>query len=105
MTIQVKGEGGSGLNTRFIHKESGQDLTKLLSIAYDAKLTIGHEVTLQAELLVAEPDIEARHAEWQTKHPVTGKFAPLAAFEFRDGTRVEFAEDGTPSVKPTQGGA
>ncbi|MBX3536437.1 MAG: hypothetical protein KF735_02265 [Chelatococcus sp.] len=91
-------ENGVGHTTKILNAETGEDLYNVLAINYGVTITIGHMVTAQAEISMLGADVTAEKTEFFTKHPLTGKYLPLAALEFRDGTRVEFAEDGTPRV-------
>jgi len=94
-------EDGSFLGVRVENAETGEDLTKSLSIMHGAQITMDlPDVTARVELCVVQADAVAGRTDWLTKHPIDGAFKPLAAIEFRDGTRVEFAEDGTPRIAP-----
>jgi hypothetical protein len=44
--------------------------------------------------------VTAAKTVFETLNPVTKKYEPVCAIEFCDGSRVEIAEDGTPSVAP-----
>lgn len=88
---------GDGFSAEILDIETGQDLTKSLAVAYNGKITLGQRVTAELSLCMVECDVAGR-ATWKTKHPITGEFAPVSAFEFSDGVRVEFSEDGSPRV-------
>ncbi len=96
--LRIINDSGNGVFTKFVNAETGEDLSKLLAISYGATITIGPVVTAKLEPCILSADVTINHAEWLTKHPITGQFEPLAAMEFRDGSRVEFAEDGTPQL-------
>ncbi|SDF83289.1 hypothetical protein [Thalassobaculum litoreum] len=98
MAIKIISEEGRGYSTRIIDTESGQDLTKLVSVALGATISIDQIVTLRASLMAIECEVTADVVEWRTKNPATGEFEPLAAIEFRDGRRVEFNLNGSISV-------
>ncbi len=79
--------------------ETGEDLTKLLALEYGAEIKLDKFVTARCGLLMIQANLVAAKTEFVTKHPISGDYLPLASMTFRDGTTVEFAEDGTPSVK------
>lgn len=97
--IRFVNKDGVGMSTEILDAETGADISKMLCVAYGIQITLGQDCTrAQCELMVFGADVTAK-AEWLTKHPITGDMTPLAAVEFRDGTRVEFADDGTPAIK------
>ena len=89
---------GIGYGTQMFNAETGEDISKILAVSYGAQITIGELVEAKAQLAMVGIDITAHRTVWETKHPLSNEYLPLAAIEFRDGVRVEFAEDGTPSV-------
>ncbi len=97
--IRFVNDSGIGHDTRIVDAETGEDLTKTLAIEYGGKVTIGNRVTAELSICFMAIDVTAETTIWKTKHPVSGDYVDLAAMEFRDGTRVEFAEDGSPAVK------
>lgn len=96
--------GPNPFNIRLLDSETGQELNKTLAIqamtlSIDANdQAIPH---VEARLSIVELDLEIGAVQWHTKHPYGG-YAPIAAIEFQDGTRVEFPADGTPVVKNEQ---
>ncbi|WP_376960105.1 hypothetical protein ABNQ39_20555 [Azospirillum sp. A26] len=98
LRITKEADGG----VKIVETESGADLTKALMISYGATITLENyaQTTLQAQILMIEPDVIVSGAEWRTRHPVTGEIAAVEAIHFRDGTTVKFGEDGTPEIVP-----
>jgi hypothetical protein len=97
--IRFISKGGLGSHTQLVDAESGADLSKVLAVEYGATIELGNIVKATCRIAVCEVDLLAGKTEFLTKHPVSGEYLAVAAIEFRDGTRVEMAEDGTPSVK------
>lgn len=97
--IRFINKDGNGFSTEIENAETGENLAKLLAISHGAKIILGQQVIAEVEPFFAAADITASKTNWVTKHPLMDSWLPLAAMEFRDGTRVEFAEDGTPSIK------
>lgn len=83
--------------------EDGTDLTKRLGVAWGGVIRLGTrgEPGLEADLTIFldRIDIETP-VRWQTRNPVTGEHDAVAAIVFRDGSRVDFASDGTPKLTP-----
>jgi len=96
--IRFRSEDGTGVLATITDAETGADIQKMLGIEYGATITLGHVVTAECKLSMVEVDVVAQQTTFATKHPVSGRFEPVRAIEFRDGTRVEIAEDGTPSI-------
>jgi hypothetical protein len=93
-------ENGSGIgrDIKITNVETGEDVTKVLGIEFGATIEVGQMITCRANLAMLRLDMAIGKAEFHTKNPVTGRYGPVAAIEFRDGSRVEIAEDGTPTV-------
>lgn len=92
-------KGGIGRETEILDAETGADISKIVAIEYGAKIEIGEMVTAECRLSMIEAEIVAGVTTFITKHPVDQQYRPVAAIEFRDGVRVVFAEDGTPSIE------
>lgn len=95
MAIRITSSNGLGHSTQIVDTETGQDLTKLLAVEYGATITLDELVKLQANLILIECVIDSQAVEWRTKNPATDTFEPVASITFRDGSRVNFAEDGS----------
>lgn len=96
--IRFVSKDGLGNTTQLLDAETGDDLSKIIAVEFGATIEIGQEVKASCRIAMLELDIVAGKTEFHTKHPVTGRYLPVAAIEFRDGVRVEIAEDGTPTV-------
>jgi len=97
--IKFTNLNGSGPHTKLINAETGEDIGKILAVSYGAMITIGRErVTACCELSMMQLELVAGKTEFRTLNPISQRYEPVRAIEFRDGTRVEIAEDGTPSV-------
>lgn len=89
---------GLGSSTTLLDAETGADISKILFVRYGVKIEIGEMVKAECELEMIEADIVAGITTFLMKHPISRQHKPVAAIEFRDGIRIVFAEDGTPSV-------
>ncbi|PWC48111.1 hypothetical protein TSA6c_16870 [Azospirillum sp. TSA6c] len=58
------------------------------------------QIVATGHIAVFAPDLEADRMDWVTLHPITRRSEALAALEFRDGARIEFAANGAAEVKP-----
>lgn len=97
--IRFINKDGNGFSTELVNAETGEDILKIISVSYGAKINLDHDlVSASCNLMMCEVDTVAGKTEFLTKHPISGEFLPVAAIEFRDGVRVVFAKDGTPSV-------
>jgi hypothetical protein len=94
-------------DTKLINTATGENLSKTLAIEYGAQITIEREtVVATCQLAMANLSVVVGKVDFVTLNPVSRKYDPVRAIEFRDGSRVEIAEDGTPSVVPPSiGGA
>jgi hypothetical protein len=102
--LRIVSEDGIGHGVKILDSKTGQNLAEVLAVGYGGTITIGQEITAQLPLAILHVDTKLTSAEWVTKHPISEKLAPLAAMEFRDGTRVEFPQSGLPVVSNTNGG-
>lgn len=93
-------ENGTGLGLRIENAETGEDISKQLCVNYGAQITLDELVRAKVELALVELNVVAGQTTWVTKHPLTGALTPIRSIAFADGTRVDFADDGTPSVSP-----
>jgi hypothetical protein len=96
--LRFENATGIGHDTKITDGKTGDDITRMLAIERGATFEIGEIVTCHAKLAVFAIDLAPEKTIFETRHPVTGAYLPVAAIEFRDGTRVEIAEDGTPTV-------
>jgi hypothetical protein len=101
MALQFKSDSDA-MSLRILDAETGEDISKKFAIAYGGTVKLDQMVTAQVELLTVELDVVAEQTIWGTKHPLSGEFTPIRAIEFHDGTRVDFANDGTPAVTPLE---
>lgn len=98
--LRIVNDSGVTRRTQVLNAKTGEDVGKILSIGTGLQVVFDKpEVRAVAELMLMQLDVTTTKTEWKTKHPVTGKPELVAAVEFRDGTRVEFAEDGTPNIR------
>lgn len=97
--IRFVNETGIGRTTEILNADTGENLTRSLSIGYGGTITIGKRITAELPLAAMVINVTASKTAWKTKNPISGCHEELAALEFRDGTRVEFAADGTPRAK------
>jgi hypothetical protein len=99
--IRFKNDSGNGFLTEILNAETGEDVTKILAIENGVQLTIDQgPVRAQCRIFMAAIDLTAAKTIFEALNPVTKKYEPVRAIEFCDGSRVEIAEDGTPSVVP-----
>ncbi len=97
--IRFVNETGISNATKMIDTETGADISKLLAIEYGAQITIEREmVTATCRIAMLSLSLVAGKVKFETKNPVSDRYERVRAIEFHDGTRVEIAEDGTPSV-------
>jgi hypothetical protein len=97
--ILFKNDTGISHDTKILNAETGESLSKILAVEYGVKIEIGKDtVSADARIAMMCIDIAPEKVKFLTMHPVSGKYEAVAAIEFRDGARVEIAEDGTPSV-------
>lgn len=96
-----KPDGHGSFEQEILNDATGENITRFLSVAYGATITMGQIPEAKLELITVACDVTAPKAGWLTMHPISREYVPLAAIEFLDGTRVEFAADGTPSVHVT----
>lgn len=89
---------GVGHGIQILNADTGEDLTKTLGIAYGGQITLGHTVEAKLNLCFLQVDVVAGKTVWGVKHPLLGDYTAVKALELADGTRVEFAEDGTPTI-------
>ncbi|MGX9145942.1 hypothetical protein [Mesorhizobium sp. 128a] len=90
---------GFGNDTKITDAETGDDITQILAIeSASFKIEARQPVECRVKLAFIAIDLVPGKTVFETKHPVTGEYLPVAAIEFSDGTRVEIAEDGTPTV-------
>ena len=96
-------DGGFPASPQLLDLQSGEDVIKKFSIEnLTYYIDAGSIPTVTVNLFAWETDVQT-NVVWQTKNPMTNDYEPLAAMEFRDGTRVEFDEDGLPSYKGSKG--
>ena len=89
---------GKPHNTSIVNAETGEDLSKTLLVE-SAVLNVDRDgTTAVCKLAMLQVDLTANKTQFRTLNPLTGKYEDVGAIEFRDGSRVEIAEDGTPSV-------
>jgi hypothetical protein len=92
---------GTSFDVGMLNSETGEDVTKILSVEYGIQITIDKDlVKAQCRLAMVGLDVTAAKTVFETLNPVTKKYEPVRAIEFCDGSRVEIADDGTPSVVP-----
>jgi hypothetical protein len=96
--LRFENATGIGHNTKITDAKTGDDITKMLVIERGVTFEINETVTCRARLGFIALDLTPNKTVFETRHPVTGEYLAVAAIEFCDGTRVEIAEDGTPSV-------
>lgn len=96
--LRFENATGIGRDTKVTDANTGNDVQKVLAIEYGATFEIADIVKCRATIAMVALDITPDKTVFETKHPITGEYCPVAAIEFRDGTRVEIAEDGTPTV-------
>lgn len=96
--IKIISENGCGRSARIVDAETGADLTATLAIEYGGKITLGETIKAELSLLLVRADIGIDKVDWLTKHPLTEEYVPVAAIEFRDGTRVELSSTSAPKV-------
>lgn len=101
--IKVICEDGSGIRTKIVDAETGEDLGKLLGLKIGAQLILNEMVVLRGEMVMPRFEVAVGRADIMAKHP-DGTLAPVRRIEFRDGTSIVFAEDGTPSFTSTSPG-
>lgn len=101
--IRFISKHGIGNSTQILDAETGEDLQKIIAVKYGATIEIGQMVSAKCELMMCEIDMVANKTVFTTRHPISRDYLPVAAIEFRDGVRIEIAEDGTPSVRPSSG--
>ncbi|WP_372393948.1 hypothetical protein ABMY26_00215 (plasmid) [Azospirillum sp. HJ39] len=70
--------------------------------ALDVRFRSGHPIIANGIVEVIRPDLEVQSFDWLSRHPITDHLAPLAAMEFRDGARIEFAANGAATVEPVR---
>lgn len=97
-------DGSVPSKPQLLDLETGNDVAPKFSIESMTYNVNARDIpTVTLNLFAFETDVKA-NAVWQTRNPMTGEYEPLAAMEFRDGSRVVFDEDGMPSyerVKPS----
>lgn len=97
--LRFENATGFGNDTKVTNAESGDDITRALAIeSVSFKIEAREPVECRAKLAFIAIDVAPGKTVFETKHPITGEHLPIAAIEFRDGTRVEIAEDDTPAV-------
>jgi hypothetical protein len=97
--IRFVNETGVSNATQMFDAETGADISKLLAVEYGAQITIERDmVKATCRLAMVSLSVVADKVEFETKNPVSDRYERVRAIEFYDGTRVEIAEDGTPSV-------
>lgn len=97
--IKFTNLNGISSHTKITNAETGENLGKVLAISYGAKIEIGREiVTAECELSMMRFELVAGKTEFRTLNPASQRHEAVRAIEFRDGTPVKIAEDGTPSV-------
>ncbi|MFK4725382.1 hypothetical protein ABIE89_006482 [Bradyrhizobium niftali] len=97
--IKFSNPDGLPSHTTVSNAETGESLSKVLPIKYGAKIEIGrNEIVATCEIAMMQLDLAVGRAEFRTINPISQRYESVRAIEFRDGTRVEIAEDGTPSV-------
>lgn len=97
--LRFENATGISNDTRIVDAKTGDDITKVLAIeSVTLDLKAREPVACRAKLSFIALDLAPDKTVFETVHPVTGGYLPVAAIEFRDGTRVEIAEDGTPTV-------
>jgi hypothetical protein len=97
--IVFKNDTGISHDTKLIDAETGVDISKMLAVEYGVQITIDKDMVKAAcRIAMVSLEMAAGKVEFETLNPVTGKYENVRAIEFRDGSRVEISEDGTPSV-------
>ncbi|MGR4927373.1 hypothetical protein ACIPUD_11255 [Bradyrhizobium sp. CAR08] len=97
--IKFTNETGSPARTKITNAATGEDLSKILPIKYGARIEIGQkEIVATCEIAMMQIDLVAGRTEFHALNPIAQRYQPVRAIEFRDGTRVEIEEDGTPAV-------
>lgn len=97
--IRFVSDNGRGSRLKVLNAETGEDIGSKLSIKYGGTIVLDYLITAQLEL-VAAFDVAVHQTKWRTKHPITGDFATPKSITFADGTRVDFTDDGTPTIAP-----
>jgi len=99
--IRFKNDSGNSSLTEILNAETGEDVSKIIPVEYGARIIIDRDaVVAECRIAMIHIDIVASKTVFETFNPVTKKYEPVRAIEFRDGSRVEIAEDGTPSIAP-----
>jgi hypothetical protein len=99
--IRFENDTGISRDTRIVDVATGEDIAKNIAIEYGAQITLERDmVKATCRLAMMNLSLTAGKVELETLNPVSGKYERVRAIEFRDGSRVEIAEDGTPSIVP-----
>lgn len=100
--ITIKNDTGEVLRGTKVLAEDGTDLGNSLAIT---RITTDMDVDdgiVRAEihLGLVKTEIKPGSVQWLTKHPVTGKYAPIAHIHFADKSWATFNDDGTVTKHP-----
>lgn len=97
--IRFQNDSGNAIQTKILNAETGEDISKIIPVEYGARIIIDRDmVVAECRIAMMHIDMVAGKTIFETLNPVTKKYEPVRAIEFCDGSRVEIAEDGTPSV-------
>lgn len=97
--IRFENSTGAGNRTRITNAETGEDISKVLPIEYGATIRIEEMVVADCRIAMTCFDVTPGKTVFHALNPVSGRYEPVSAIEFRGGCRVEIAEDGTPTVR------
>jgi hypothetical protein len=94
--LLIKSENGTGLYTKFIDKETGENLGEKLSIGFGATITIGKIVTADLRLALIELEIETEVVNYLMPNPARNKkLMAISNLIFKNGDKINFEEDGS----------
>lgn len=97
--IRFINDTGVSNATQMIDTETGENIASKLAVEYGAQITFEQDMVIATcRLAMPSLSVVAGKVEFETKNPVTDRYERVRAIEFFDGTRVEIADDGTPSV-------
>jgi len=86
-------------DTKMLNSATGEDISGILAVEYGISIVIGRDgVKASCRLAMVGADVTALNTTFETLNPISRRYEAVRTIEFRDGTRVEISDDGTPSV-------
>ncbi len=98
--IKIINETGASQDTKIINTKTGENILDILPIQFGATIRLDQDgVVAEMEVALIKLDLAINKTTYNITNPVTGDLDAIRAIEFADGKRIEFDDDGVPTMK------